>query len=71
MPKKGETAEEFIKRLMSMPNPDLTDPKTARDFGNRIAAASEKEIREQESLQKKSLGRAFTKVVGGGCCGKK
>jgi len=58
-----ETAKEFIARLKRLPDLDSTDKKTVVEFGNRIAIATEPFIKEQESLQKKSLGRAFTKVV--------
>lgn len=61
--KKRETTAEFIKRIEALPMPDLTDKKTVTAFGNRMAEANRQHIREQDSLQKKSLGRAFTKVV--------
>lgn len=60
---KKETTVEFIARIKSLPKLDITDKKTMVEFGNRIAEATDPEIRELEILQKKSLGRAFTMVV--------
>ena len=58
-----ETAKDFIARLKSLPNPDLTDKKTVVEFGNRLDVAIRSEIERQDRLQAKSLSRAFTKVV--------
>ena len=60
---KKETAEEFIARLRSLPDPDLTDKKTVGEFIERLDRAVRPEIEKQDRLQAKSLSRAFTKVV--------
>ncbi len=60
---KRETAEEFIERLNSLPEPDTTDKKTMRAFIERLDKFVRHEIEEQDQLQARSLSRAFTKVV--------
>ncbi len=60
---KKETAKDFIKRLKSLPDPDLTDKRTVVEFGNRLGVAVRPEIEKQDRLQARSLSRAFTKVV--------
>ena len=60
---KRETAKEFILRLKSIPNPDLTKKETICAFGKRLQEAIRPEIEKQDRLQAKSLSRSFTKVV--------
>ena len=61
--KNKETAKEFINRLRSMPNADLTDKEIIKEFGKRIQTRVWPEIRKQDVLWAKSAGRAFTMVV--------
>jgi hypothetical protein len=60
---KGEAAKDFIARLKSMPDLDLTDRKTAIEFGNRVDIRTRPEIERQDRLQARSLAGVFTKVV--------
>jgi hypothetical protein len=59
---KKETAEEFIKRLKSLPKVDLTDPRAVREFGNRMDVMTEKEIERISSEQARNLGRVFRPI---------
>ena len=60
--KHKETAKEFIDRLRSMPNLNLTE-KNIREFGLRIKEKTWPEIRKQDILWAKSADRAFTKII--------
>lgn len=60
---KKETAKEFITRLKSLSNLDISDAKVITNFGSRLKKVIYPEIEKQNSLQAKSISRAFTKVV--------
>ena len=53
---KKETVEEFIARLKKLPNLDLTDPQTIKDFGKRIGEKIRKEIDKSDSVFYKRNG---------------
>ncbi|MFH0819526.1 MAG: hypothetical protein V1892_00675 [bacterium] len=58
-----ETAEEFIARLKTLPDLDLTDPKTVGDFAARFEETTRPEIEKQSKLDAENIGRAFVYVV--------
>ena len=60
---KKETAEEFVARLMALPDPDLSDKETVRAFSERLDKRVRPEIEKQDRLQANSLSRAFSMVV--------
>lgn len=58
-----ESAKEFIARIKSLPDPDLCDKKTVREFCERLDKVVRPEIKKQDQLKAKSLSAAITKVV--------
>jgi hypothetical protein len=60
---RKESAKEFIARLKSLPDPNLRDKKTIREFCERIDKVVRPEIEKQDRLKAKSLSAAITKVV--------
>lgn len=53
---KKETTEEFIARLRKLPNLDLTDPQTIKDFSKRISEKTRKEIDKSDLVFYKRNG---------------
>lgn len=60
---RDEDTDAFLKRLMSLPDPNIKDKKTFISLQERLANAIRPKIEEQDRLQARSLSRAFTKVV--------
>ena len=60
---KKETAKEFIIRLKSLSDPNITNKKTIQAFGERLKKKVWPKIGKQDILWAKSAGRAFIKII--------
>lgn len=58
-----ETAKEFIKRIKSLPNPDLTDPTESARFNARIEEKLHPVFEEMDQESARNLGRAFKRAI--------